>query len=196
MKRIIFILVVVLTYACTKTDAPVVTPEPQVVQEDPVKFSTNLDTGTYYVSDTIPLVITVSSKAPASGFVYSITTTWNDSSKQIFKLDTNVSATTLSLNIPGHKRMGNYSIAVAVTSKNTSSNSSAKTIAAINIPFVSAVNTDMFPNLNWNDHEQGKSSTYDLNKDGIPDIITWNGRSSNPKVPPLLVVKDLSLIHI
>ena len=192
MKRVIFILGVVLTYACTKTDAPAVTPAPPVVQEEPVKFSTNLDTGTYYVSDTIPLVITVSSKAPASGFVYSITTTWNDSSKQIFKLDTNVSATTLSLNIPGHKRMGNYSIAVGVTSKNTSSNSSAKTIAAINIPFVSAVNTDMFPNLNWNDHEQGKSSTYDLNKDGIPDIITWNGRSSNPKVPPLLVVKDYS----
>lgn len=177
-------------YACTKTEAPVVTPTQPVVQEESIKFSTNLDTGTFNVSDTIPLVITVSSKAPAAGFQYSVVTTWTDSSKQIYKLDTTLSATILSLNIPGHARMGNYSIAVSVTSKSTSSNTSAKTIAAVNIPYVSAVNVDMNSSLNWNDHVQGKSGTYDVNKDGIPDIITWSGRSSNPKISPLLVIKD------
>ena len=194
MKRAIFILGILYAFACTKTDAPVVTPTPTtpVVQEEAIKFSTNLDTGTFYVSDTVPLVIIVSSKAPAAGFLYSVITTWTDSSKQIFKLDTTLSTTSLSLNIPGHARMGNYSIAVTVTSKSTSSNTSAKTISAINIPFVSAVNVDINNNLNWNDHVQGKNGTYDVNKDGIPDIITWSGRSSNPKVSPLLVIKDYS----
>ena len=57
---------------------------------------------------------------------------------------------------------------------------------------IPAINTDLYPNLNWNDHSQGKSGTYDLNKDGIPDIITWSGRSSDPKVSPKLIVKDYS----
>lgn len=190
MKRAIFIMGLLYIYACTKTEAPVVTPTQPVVQEESIKFSTNLDTGTFNVSDTIPLVITVSSKAPAAGFQYSVVTTWTDSSKQIYKLDTTLSATILSLNIPGHIRMGNYTIAVSVTSKSTSTNTSSKTIAAVNIPYVSAVNVDMNSSLNWNDHVQGKSGTYDVNKDGIPDIITWSGRSSNPKISPLLVIKD------
>ncbi len=57
---------------------------------------------------------------------------------------------------------------------------------------IPAINTDLYPNLNWNDHSQGKSGTYDLNKDGVPDIITWSGRSSDPKVSPKLIVKDYS----
>lgn len=57
---------------------------------------------------------------------------------------------------------------------------------------IPAINIDLYPNLNWNDHSQGKSGTYDLNKDGIPDIITWSGRSSDPKVSPKLIVKDYS----
>ena len=57
---------------------------------------------------------------------------------------------------------------------------------------IPAINTDLYPTLNWNDHSQGKSGTYDLNKDGVPDIITWSGRSSDPKVSPKLIVKDYS----
>jgi hypothetical protein len=57
---------------------------------------------------------------------------------------------------------------------------------------IPAINTDLYPSLNWNDHSQGKSGTYDLNKDGVPDIITWSGRSSDPKVSPKLIVKDYS----
>jgi hypothetical protein len=167
-----------------------VTPPVVVVPEEAVKFSTNLDTGTYYVSDTLPLIITVSTKVPAAGFIYSVTTTWTDSAKQIFKLDTTITAASLSLNIPGHKRMGNYSVQVNVSSKATSTNTSAKTIPLINIPYVSAINVDIDKNLNWNDHAQGKNGTYDVNKDGIPDIITWTGNSNNPKINPTLIVKD------
>jgi hypothetical protein len=189
MKRVIFVLGVLFIIACKKSEVAVAPPVVVVVPEEAVKFSTNLDTGTYYVSDTLPLIITVSTKVPAAGFIYSVTSTWTDSSKQIFKLDTTITAANLSLNIPGHKRMGNYSVQVVVKSKATSSNSSDKTISLINIPYVSAINVDIDKSLNWNDHVQGKSGTYDLNKDGIPDIISWTG-SSDPKQPPILFVKD------
>lgn len=188
MKRVIFVLGVLFLIACKKSEVAV-TPPVVVVPEEAVKFSTNLDTGTYYVSDTLPLIITVSTKIPAAGFIYSVTSTWTDSAKQIFKLDTTITAASLSLNIPGHKRMGNYSVQVNVTSKSTSTNTSAKSIAVVNIPYVSAINVDIDKSLNWNDHVQGKNGTYDLNKDGIPDIISWTG-SSDPKQPPLLFVKD------
>ena len=46
---------ILYAYACTKTDAPVVTPPTPVVQEESIKFSTNLDTGTFNVADTVPL---------------------------------------------------------------------------------------------------------------------------------------------
>jgi hypothetical protein len=189
MKKVVFVLGILFLIACKKSEVAV-TPPVVVVPEEAVKFSTNLDTGTYYVSDTLPLIITVSTKVPAAGFIYSVTTTWTDSSKQIFKLDTTITAASLSLNIPGHKRMGNYSVQVNVSSKATSTNTSAKTIPLINIPYVSAINVDMDKNLNWNDHAQGKNGTYDVNKDGIPDIITWTGNSNNPKINPTLIVKD------
>jgi hypothetical protein len=191
MKNVIFILGLIFIISCTKTEAPV-TPPPVVIQEEAIKFSTNLDTGAFNVSDIIPLTITVSSKLPANGIQYSIVTNWTDSSKIVYKLDTTLSASSLSLNIPGHFRMGNYSILITLTSKNSSSNTVSKTINAVNVPFVSAINVDLNPNLNWNDHAQGKNGTYDVNKDGIPDIITWSGRSNNPKVSPNLIVKDYS----
>jgi uncharacterized repeat protein (TIGR02543 family) len=161
-------------------------------KEEAIIFKTNLDTGTYNVIDTLPLAITVSSKLPKAGIVYSILLNWTDSSKQIFKLDTSLNVSSLSLKIPGLKKLGTYSLSVTVTSKSSPTNKSDKTISILNLPYVSAINVDIDKNLNWNDHVQGKSGTYDLNKDGIPDIITTNGRSSDPKQPPLLVVKDYS----
>lgn len=190
MKRAIFILGIVFAYACTKTDAPAVTPAPPVVQEESVKFSTNLDTGTLNFTDTIPLVITVNSKVPAAGFQYAVTTTWTDSSKQIFKIDTAVNANTLSFNLPGHTRMGNYSIAVSVTSKSTSSNTSSKTISAVNIPYLPAVNIDMFPDINWNDFAQNKNNYYDFNGDGTPDIISYKRISNTSVLPPIFYIND------
>ena len=49
MKRLIFALVVLFVFACTKTENPTTTQPPVTVQEDPIKFTTNLDTGTYNV---------------------------------------------------------------------------------------------------------------------------------------------------
>ncbi len=133
MKRVILPLGILFIIACSKTEVPVTPPTP-VVQEEAIKFTTNLDTGTYNVADTLPLVISVSSKIPASGLVYSIITTWTDSSKQIFKLDTSVSTASLSLNIPGLKKTGSYSLSISVTSKSTKSNTLNKSISVINNP--------------------------------------------------------------
>ena len=133
MKKVIFALGFLFVLACSKTEVAITPPTP-VVQEEAVKFTTNLDTGTYNVADTLPLVVTVSSKAPASGFIYSIITIWTDSAKQIFKLDTTSSSTSLNLNVPGLKKSGNYSLSVTVTSKSTSTNTLNKSIPVVNNP--------------------------------------------------------------
>jgi uncharacterized repeat protein (TIGR02543 family) len=139
-------------------------------KEEAIKFSTNLDTGIYNVVDTLPLIITVSSTLPKAGILYSILVNYTDSAKQIFKLDTSLTVSSLSLKIPGLKKLGTYSLSVTVTSKSSPTNKSDKTISILNLPYVSAINVDIDKNLNWNDHVQGKSGTYDLNKDGIGDV--------------------------
>ena len=98
MKRVIFALGVLFVFACSKTEVPAIPPV-VVVPEEAIKFTTNLDTGTYNVADTLPLVITVSSKLPAAGALYSILVNWTDSSKQIFKIDTSLNVSSLSYNI-------------------------------------------------------------------------------------------------
>ena len=133
MKRVIFALGILFLFACTKTEVPV-TPPVIVIQEEAIKFTTNLDTGTYNVSDTLPLLVTVSSKLPSTGLLYSILVNWTDSSKQIFKLDTSLSVSSLSLNIPGLKKSGTYSLSVTVTSKSTSTNTLNKSISVVNNP--------------------------------------------------------------
>ena len=133
MNKAILALGILLVFACSKTAVPVIPPTP-VVQEEAIKFTTNLDTGTYNVADTLPLVITVSSKLPAAGIVYSITSTWVDSTKQIFKLDTSLTSSTLSLNIPGLNKAGAYSLSITVTSNSTSSNTINKSLNVVNSP--------------------------------------------------------------
>ena len=133
MKKVIFALGILFVFACSKPELPV-TPPAAVVQEEAIKFTTNLDTGTYNVADTLPLVIIVNSKMPKAGVLYSITATWTDSAKQIFKLDSTSSATNLNLNIPGLKKSGNYSLSVTVTSKSTSTNTLNKSIPLVNNP--------------------------------------------------------------
>ncbi len=134
MKRLIFALGILFIYSCTKTETTTTTPPVTIVQEEAIKFTTNLDTGTYNVADTLPLTISVSSKLPSAGLIYSITATWTDSSKQIYKLDTSLSQSTLNLNIPGFKNTGNYSLYINVASKSTSSNTQNKSISIVNNP--------------------------------------------------------------
>lgn len=133
MKRVIFALGVLFLFACSKTEVTSIPPV-VVVPEESIKFTTNLDTGTYNVADTLPLVVSVSSKLPSAGILYSVLVNWTDSVRQIYKLDSNSSSTSLNLNIPGLKKVGNYSLLITVTSKSTSSNTLNKTIAIVNNP--------------------------------------------------------------
>lgn len=133
MKRVIVALCMLFFFACSKTEVPK-TPPVVVVQEEAIKFTTNLDTGTYNVADTLPLVISVSSKLPSAGLLYSVLVNWTDSSKQIFKLDSSLNVSNFSLNIPGLKKQGPYSLIVTVTSKSTSSNTVNKSISVVNNP--------------------------------------------------------------
>jgi hypothetical protein len=133
MKTVIFALGILFVFACSKTEVPAIPPV-VVIQEEAIKFTTNLDTGTYNVADTLPLVVTLSSKLPSAGVLYSILVNWTDSSKQIFKLDTSLTVSSLSLNIPGLKKTGSYSLSVTVTSKSTSTNTLNKSIPIVNNP--------------------------------------------------------------
>ena len=130
MKKAGFALAIIfLVISCKKTETTTMI-TPIVVQEETIKFTTNLDTGIYNVADTLPLVISVSSKIPTTGILFSITTSWTDSAKQIFKLDTSLTTSNLSLNIPGLKVAGNYSIGIILTSKSTNSNTSKFPVVA------------------------------------------------------------------
>ncbi len=133
MRKVIIAFGILFIYACSKTSVPAKQPI-TIVQEEAIIFSTNLDTGTYNVADTLPLIISVSSKLPTEGVVYSIITTWTDSSKQIFKLDTSLVNSSLVLNITGNKNVGSYSLSIIVTSKSTTKNTASKSINYINNP--------------------------------------------------------------
>ncbi len=57
-------------------------------------------------------------------------------------------------------------------------------------PMVPAINTDIYPDFNFNDHVQGKSGPYDFNSDGIPDMIAYKMRTDNSVYPAIVEMKD------
>lgn len=159
--------------------------------EEQIKFNTNLDTGTYYVEDVLPLKIDITSVLPKTGATISIETINKDSNKIIFKSDTSIiGKSSLTLNIPGHKLIGNYTANIKVISKGNSSNTVTKSISFANIPILPAVDSKLFPDLNWNDVVQGRSSSYDFNEDNVPDIIA--GKFTKAPNPPVLYINDFT----
>lgn len=159
--------------------------------EESIKFTTNLDTGLLYVEDILPLKIDITSVLPKTGAAISIETSNKDSNKVIFKTDTSIiGRSSIILNIPGHKLIGNYVANVKVTSKGNSSNTVSKIISFANIPILPTVDSKLFPDLNWNDVVAGRSSSYDFNNDNIPDIIA--GKFTKAPNPPILYINDFT----
>ncbi len=111
--------------ACSKTSVPATPPAP-LVQEEAIKFATNLDSITYSIADSISLVLSVSSKIPSSGLIYTVSSTWVDSNKLVFKIDSITSQSSLSLNIPSLTKTGTYNLSISISSKATSTNLSNK----------------------------------------------------------------------
>ncbi len=170
MKRVIFALGILFFIACSKTDKG--TLPVKVVEEELIKFTTNLDTGTYNVADTLPLVITVSSKLPTAGVIYSIIINWTDSSKQIFKLDTSLSVSILNLNIPGLKKAGNYSIGINITSKSSVTNTINKSISFINNPLARFTGYKIDQETLAKTRQKDKGLSYWYNTSVMLDLIT------------------------
>ena len=212
MKRVIFTLGILLVFACSKTEVPVAPPTP-VVQEEAIKFTTNLDTGTFNVPDTLPLVVKVSSKLPNAGILYSILISWTDSSKQIYKLDTSLNVSSLSLNIPGLKKLGSYSLSVTVTSKSNSTNSFVKTFIVNKLRayknyiktsyelsnFDQWISSNDLLDLNGNKYRNNplidqQSTQIDIDGDGQEDIYYYEGYDLNinptPNPPPSIFMNN------
>jgi len=191
MKKVIFALGIVFVFACSKTEVPA-TPPVVVIQEEAIKFTTNLDTGTYNVADTLPLVVAVSSKLPSAGVVYSIIATWTDSSKQIFKLDTSLNISSLNINIPGFYKSGSYSVSVTVTSKSTSNNNGNK-ILNLNRPNYNLSTSSIQLSISGftNDHMLigiggSVSGTIDYTVNGLEHFIVSPTLFSSPPFLPAL----------
>jgi len=99
-------------------------------KEEAVKFSVSPDLSSGVVnlgSDTLNLKISVSSKAPISGLLYSIEIVSNDTASAIFKIDTSSTQSTVSLKVPGFTVRTNYTAKITVSSKSTSKNSAIQT---------------------------------------------------------------------
>jgi hypothetical protein len=124
MKRVIFALGVIIVFACSKTEVPVIPPTP-VVQEETIKFSISPDmTSNNYLlnKDTLDLIISVNSKIPSQGILYSIQVNRADSSVAVFKLDTVSNQSSINIKATGLNIKGNYTVKITLTSKTTSTN--------------------------------------------------------------------------
>jgi hypothetical protein len=126
MKKGILVLFLFAFLACSKKDAVPAAPIVPVVVEEPVKFTTSPDIAAsnfLLTKDTLEFTINVSSKMPASGFIYSIAINRVDTALGIFKLDSTISQTSLVVKSGGFSVKANYTIKITISSKSTSSNS-------------------------------------------------------------------------
>jgi hypothetical protein len=126
MKKGILVLFVLSLLGCSKKevipDAPIV----PVVVEEPVKFtlSPDLSASNYLLTkDTLEFTITVSSKMPSSGFIYSIAISRLDSTLALYKLDSTISQNSLVVKTGGFSIKANYTIKITISSKASSTNS-------------------------------------------------------------------------
>jgi len=131
MKKGILVLFVLSFIGCSKRevipDAPIV----PVVVEEPVKFtlSPDLSASNYLLTkDTLEFTITVSSKMPSSGFIYSIAISRLDSTLALYKLDSTISQNSLVVKTGGFSIKANYTIKITISSKATSTNSANQNV--------------------------------------------------------------------
>jgi len=126
MKKGILVLFVLSFIGCSKKEVIPVTPVVPVVVEEPVKFtlSPDLSASNYLLTkDTLEFTITVSSKMPSSGFIYSIAISRLDSTLALYKLDSTISQNSLVVKTGGFSIKANYTIKITISSKSTSTNS-------------------------------------------------------------------------
>jgi hypothetical protein len=131
MKKGILVLFVLSFIGCSKKEVIPVTPVLPVVVEEPVKFtlSPDLSASNYLLTkDTLEFTITVSSKMPSSGFIYSIAISRLDSTLALYKLDSTISQNSLVVKTGGFSIKANYTIKITISSKATSTNSANQNV--------------------------------------------------------------------
>ena len=126
MKKGILVLFVLSLLGCSKKEVIPDPPIVPVVVEEPVKFtlSPDLSASNYLLTkDTLEFTITVSSKMPSSGFIYSIAISRLDSTLALYKLDSTISQNSLVVKTGGFSIKANYTIKITISSKASSTNS-------------------------------------------------------------------------
>jgi hypothetical protein len=178
MKRVIFVLGILLVFACSKTEVPVTpTPTTPVVQEESIKFNltpTSSNSNIVTTNDTINITISLNSKLPTNGVVYSIDVKRLDSAISVYKLDSTSLQSSISLNLKGFYVKSNYSINVTVTSKSTLSNTSSQ---SIQVTKNLKSSYEMILSSQWLYIPSGYAtySELDYNRDGLPDLLEFQG---------------------
>ncbi len=125
MKNVIFVLGILFVISCTKTELPSTPAPTPIAQEESIKFSISPDiTSNNFLlnKDTLDLIISVNSKIPPQGILYSIQVNRTDSSVTVFKLDTVSSQPGITIKASGLNIKGNYTVKITLTSKTTSTN--------------------------------------------------------------------------
>jgi hypothetical protein len=169
--------VFLIAISCNKTEE-IISPVIPVVKEDPIQFTTNLDTGTFIITDTVNLSLTVTSKIPAQGIQYMIKGMSVDSSKELYKIDTTMSSASLSIKIPSFIKPGNYEIQVELISKTVSTNTAKKTFKAIRKPEDYLKSSyDLSNRPVWLEIPGGYAAfiQFDYNLDGDEDVLMFEG---------------------
>ena len=175
----ILLIFVVLSFSCNKT-IPIPIPSPistSVVKEEDVKFTVTPDNtnGTITTSnDTISLVISVSSKLPLNGLVYSIELKRLDTPLIIYKVDSNSLQNLLKIKLTGLYVKANYNISVTVTSKSTITNYSNQNLQ---VTKTLKSSYDMLMSSQWMSIPNGYAtySEFDYNRDGTLDVLEFKG---------------------
>lgn len=202
MKSYLLIILVLLGFfSCKKTEDMV--PQSVVPEaEQTIAFNTSIDSisSKLNIGDSLPLVISVSSKVPASGMVYSVSVLRTDNSAITFKVDSTSTKSSLTLLVKGLQAQTSYTLTVKVASKVNSSNSVTKNYAVVNnpldrlsfvlktYPFEISIPNYPEPQFGLASIQEGISGTILYSVDGIEHIITTPG--TKYPGPPLHFIKQ------
>lgn len=216
MKNVIFLLGILFVISCTKTEVPSTPPPTPIAQEESIKFTISPDiTSNNYLlnKDSLDFTISVNSKIPSQGIIYSVQVIRTDSNLTVFKLDTTSGQSSTNIKATGFNIKGSYTLKITLTSKTTSTNtinqnytlsrnrvyknylSSSYDLSNYDIWFSSAqlFKSDGSKYLN-NPFIDEQSAQLDIDGDGLEDLFYFEGYdlkiSPTPNPPPSIFMNN------
>ncbi len=120
------LLFVFYSTSCTKTETLNNQQINPIVQEESLKFNSNIDSVNYIIGDSLSLNFSITTKLPSNGITFSSILTYSDSSKIISKKDSILNQFSLNYSITGLNKTGTYVLEITMVSKNSSTNSITK----------------------------------------------------------------------